>query len=406
MRRIYIFMAVGAALAVSCSKVDISDAENGNAEPDQVQSSPIRFAVQDISLVKSGISEVSDISGNIHIRGTRGGSVISKTTESTGYEDIGIILDSNTGLWKPDFSPEATWQYEDIETREVLDSTKNPAVSFIPPQFRDVKVVNNNYSFSAYAFNNNVPEGVTPPAPSRVTSGEEFGKSLKALSQPTPYIHPSDGKPFGYDYVLSNRYDVSTYKSGDKISGDVVKLHMEHALASVNVKFEVSHYVHYVKFLGIRLEGFYRTADMTCTSQAVYGTSSGNVWVSENLKDFCTLLNGGYYSRGNVDDPNAAALFEIYPDEGTSDYSCILMNFCAIPQLLTKDCLLTVDFYVQQIADGPTTRIRQTWELMRYDDWAYGQRNNYTIRLNSSTELVATFDEWPVAYEVNGTILP
>lgn len=390
-------MAIGAALAVSCRKVDVPDTEHGDTGTEQVQTSPIRFSVSDISLTKSGISEISDIVGNIRIRGTRGGSVISKSETSYGYENIGIIQDPNTGLWKPDYSPEATWQYEDTEVRHIYDKDGKVV--------RDttITVVNNKYSFSAYAFNSNVPEGVTAPNPELVTSGDEFGMRLKGLSQPEAYVHPTDGKPFGYDYVLSNRYDVSTSKTGDKISGDVVKFHMEHALASVNVKLEVSKYVHYVKFLGIRLEGFYRTADMTCTSQSLYGTPGGNVWVSENLKDF---NDGVGYQLGVVDDPNARALIDIYPAPSGEDYSEVLLNFCAIPQLLTKDCKLTIDFIVQQIADGPVTRMNQTWQLMRYEDWEYGQRNNYTLRISSAAELIATFEEWPLAYEVSGTILP
>lgn len=397
------YMAIGAALAVSCRKADVSDTEHGDTGTEQVQSSPIRFSVSDISLTKSGISEISDIVGNIRIRGTRGGSVISKSETSDGYENIGIIQDPNTGLWKPDYSPEATWQYEDIESREVLDSTKNPPVSFNPKQYKDVKVVNNKYSFSAYAFNGNVPGGVTAPTPTLVTSGDEFGMKIIGLSQPKTYVHPSGGKPFGYDYVLSNRHDVSTSKNGDKIVGDVVKFHMEHALASVNVKLIVSKYVHYVKFLGIRLEGFYRTADMTCSSQALYGTSGRNVWVSENLKDFNDIVG---YQRGDVNNPNAEALIDIYPNASGEDYSEVLLNFCAIPQLLTKDCKLTLDFIIQQIDGGPVTRMNQTWELMRYEDWEYGQRNNYTIKISSAAELIATFEEWPLAYEVSGTILP
>lgn len=398
-------MALIGLAALACSKNEPIVREDGT---DAVKSSPIRFAVQDISLTKSGISEISDITGKIHIRGTRGSSVINKTEEpSTGYENIGIIYDSNTGLWRPDYSPEATWQYYDEEVREVLDSTKNPPVSFNPKQYKTVKVVNNRYTFSAYAFNTELPAGtVIPEAPLIVTSGDEFGRRITGLNQPETYVHPSDGKPFGYDYILSNLSEVYTVYSGGKVSGDVVKLHMEHALASVNVRFVVSKYVHYVKLQGIKLEGFYRSADMNCTIQGTYSSAAGNknVWVSENLKNFNQLVG---YTRGIVNDPNAAALMDIYPNPSASeDYSVCLLNFCAIPQLLTKDCKLTLDFIVQQIADGPLTRMHQTWELMRYDDWESGQRNNYTVKLSSSSELIATFEAWPLAYEVTGTILP
>lgn len=399
-------MVIGVALAVSCSKSDLADVEQGVPAGEQLKSSVIRFALQDIDLTRSGISEIDDIRGNIRIRGTRGSSVISKSETSDGYENIGIIQDPNTGLWKPDYSPEATWQYEDIERREVLDSTKNPPISYVPPKFMDVKIVNNKYSFSAYAFNANVPEGVEASAPELVVSGDEFGMKLKGLSQPEAYVHPEDGKPFGYDYVLSNRYEVNTSMSNGKVSGDVVKLHMEHALASVNVKFVVSKHVHYVKLQGIRLEGFYRTADMTCTTQASYSTVSGNknVWVSENLMDFNQFVG---YQRGIVDDPNAGALMDIYPDASAEDdWSVVLLNFCAIPQLLTKDCKLVMDFVVQQIVGGPVTRMHSTWELMRYEDWVAGQRNNYVVNLSSSNELIASIEPWNYGYEVSGTILP
>lgn len=405
MKRIYIYIIITAALAISCSKSGPDGTQTDIPSGEQSESHPIRFDIQDVALSKSGISEIDDIRGNIRIRGTRGGSVISKSETSTGYENIGIIQDSNTGLWKPDFTPEATWQYEDIERREVLDSTKNPPVSYNPKQYKDVKVVNNKYSFSAYSFNASVPSGAEP-APGLITAGDEFGMRIIGLSQPETYVHPTNGKPFGYDYVLSNRYDVNTSMSGGKVSGDVVKLHMEHALASVNVKFVVSRYVYNVKLLGIRLEGFYRTADMICTSQGSYSGASGNrnVWVAENLKD---LYQGAGYERGKVNDPNVGALLDIYPDPSAEgDWSGILLDFCAIPQLLTKDCKLVMDFTIQQIADGPVTRMHNVWELFRYEDWKSGQRNNYTVRLNSSSELFSTIEPWIYGYEVSGTILP
>lgn len=394
-------MVIGVALAVSCSKSDLADVEQGVPAGEQLKSSVIRFALQDIDLTRSGISEIDDIRENIRIRGTRGSSVISKSGTSTGYENIGIIQDQNTGLWKPDYSPEATWQYMDTEEREELDEDGKPTGKKIT-----VNVVNNKYSFSAYAFNDNVPEGVESPAPELVESGDEFGMKLTGLSQPESYVHPKDGKPFGYDYVLSNRYEVNTSMSGGKVSGDVVKLHMEHALASVNVKFVVSKHVYYVKLQGIRLEGFYRSADMRCTTQGNYSSASGNknVWVAENLKD---LYQGIGYQRGIIDDPNAGALLDIYPNASAEDdWSEVLLNFCAIPQLLTKDCKLVMDFSVQQIKDGPVTRMHNVWELFRYDDWVSGQRNNYTVRLNSSSELISTIEPWIYGYEVSGTILP
>ncbi|MCQ2168527.1 MAG: fimbrillin family protein [Bacteroidales bacterium] len=402
-KRIY-YITLLALAAAACSKSGL-DGNGSDTEKQEVESSAIRFAVQDVALTKSGISEISDIQTNIRIRGVRGSKVISKTSESAGYENISIILDPNTGLWRPNFTPEATWQYSDEEQREVLDSTKNPPVSFIPKKYRTVKIVNNRYSFSAYSFNSAMPTGAPVPAPVIITSGDEFGRRLTNLSQPEAYVHPSDGKPFGYDYVLSNLYEVNTSLSGNKVSGDVVRLHMEHALASVNVKLLVSRHVYNVKFQGIRLEGFYRTADMTCTTQGSYSSASGNknVWVSENLKDFNDAVG---YQRGVVNDPNASAIFEINPNPAGEDVTEVLLNFCAIPQLLTKNCKLTVDFIVQQIAGGPTTRMHQTWDLARYADWESGQRNNYTIRLSASSELIATIEPWSFAYEVSGTILP
>ena len=405
MKRIYIYMAIGAVLAVSCRKADVSDAEHGDTGTEQVQSSPIRFSVSDISLTRSGISEISDIKGNIHIRGTRGSSVLKNSDGSESYENIGIVQDSNTGLWTPQISNPATWQYENIEKRELLDSTKNPPVSFNPKQYKEVKVINNKYSFSAYAFNDNVPEGVTAPAPVLATSGDEFGMRIKGLSQPETYVHPTDGKPFGYDYVLSNRYDVSTQKTGNKIIGDVVKFHMEHALASVNVKLVVSKHIKSVKLQGIKLEGFYRTADMTCTSQALYGSGDRNVWVSENLKN---LNQTPGYLRGVVNNPEAAAIITVNPDpQAADDYTeVLLLDFCAIPQLLTKNCKLTVDLLVQQREGGADTPIHQVWDLSHYEDWECGQRNIYVIKINSASEILATFDSWTTAYEVTGTILP
>lgn len=398
MKRIYIYLTIGAVLAVSCRKVDVSDTEHGGSGTEQVQSSPIRFSVSEISLTKSGISEISDIQGNIRIRGTRGGSVINKEEGKTGYENIGINLDGNTGLWKPDYSPEATWQYEDTEEVPELDEDGNPTGKMI-------HVVNNKYSFSAYAFNENVPMGTTAPD-SLVISGDEFGMKIIGLSQPETYVHPSDGKPFGYDYVLSNRYDVSTSKTGDKIAGDVVKFHMEHALASVNVKLVVSKHIKSVKVQGVKLEGFYRTADLTCTTQALYGSGGKNVWVSENLKDLLDQTTSGYL-RGVVNNPKADAIIEIEPPQSADDYvETLLLDFCAIPQILTKNCKLTVDMLVQEQDASSPTVVHQVWVLSHYADWEYGQRNNYVIKINSAGEILATFDSWVTAYEVTGTILP
>lgn len=394
-------MVIGVALAVSCSKSDLADVEQGVPAGEQLKSSVIRFALQDIDLTRSGISEIDDIRENIRIRGTRGSAVLKNTTGDTPYENIGISQDSNTGLWSPVISNPATWQYMDTEERDELDEHGKPTGKKIT-----VNVVNNKYSFSAYAFNANVPSGATVPTPELVTTGDEFGMRIIGLSQPETYVNSTDGKPFGYDYVLSNRYDVNTSMSGGKVSGDVVKLHMEHALASVNVKFVVSKHVYNVKLLGIRLEGFYRTADMTCTLQGSYSSASGNknVWVAENLKD---LYQGVGYELGKVNDPNADPYLDISPDASKEDdWSEVLLNFCAIPQLLTKDCKLVMDFSVQQIKDGPVTRMHNVWELFRYDDWVSGQRNNYTVRLNSSSELISTIEPWIYGYEVSGTILP
>lgn len=343
------------ALASSCSKQEnaTSAAEGGK----------ICISVENAAPKATLVTSASDLSGKVYILGKKGVDVIS-----TYYNNRPLTLDSATGLWHlQNTANEATWSA-------------------------------GQHSFSAYASNGTVNNGsITAGAASATvsTSDAAFGIELE-VAQPATY---TDGD-CGLDYLLSQQVLVTPKTVGDRILGEVVNLHMEHAMACIEVHLEFGKTVHKVGLYGVQISGFNREAAMRCSDQAIYGNTDGkiNQWVVSNPRNATT------YSIGDVS-ANSAEIKTYYPADNEAQRTDLVMRFCAIPQI-PSNVELTVSLNVQEVEDGPVTKMTDTFTLNKYAGWEYGYRNIYKYKMESSGSLVMTVEPWVEGGYVSGTILP
>lgn len=330
------------ALALcSCAK---EAAVSGSGEP---ESYPICFAMDNVGYsVKSPVESVDDIKTNVNIYGTLDATPID------GYQNARLSFNSTTNLWKLDSGNDANWAYE----------TGNK----------------NEYSFAAYSY---VGDATIS---NLTTSGDNFGTSFN-ITQPAAYSH-NGGKGCGTDYLLSQVFNCTTTTQNDKIQASTVQLHMEHALACVEVWLTVNSTLTSATVENVTLSGFYRTAKMQCSKKGVYGLSS-NVWTTRNL----TNKDGSYSVTGFTFNPSASAQANTQ----------LLLRFCAIPQFIS-DATLSITLTTNSTLE-PVTR---SWELKNYKNWESGYRNIYTINLDTSNSLTCAIAPWDEVGDVGGTILP
>ena len=360
-KSIYILSAI--AFLASCSKLEVPVTS-------PVVGEPICFSIPQELGTKAPVytdAQLTVANSEVRIYGTQGGTVMEH------YNNTPLSYNSVTGLWTPATSD--VWAH-------------NGENGY-------------NYSFWAYGFNK-VNGDVSPTI---TTSGDNFGKRI-TLVEPETYAHQDGG--FGYDYLLSERFDATSYKvvnGGNTVwRGPVVRLHMEHALALIEVRMKIHKDIYQAILQGVELKGFYRGATMECTYHATYGNSIGatNRWSVNSYSN-----SGASYSRGSIEegDGNTTELYTFEPDRGDGANEIQLMLFTAIPQT-PSTAQLKVVMKVQEVAGAPVHQVISTWNLNEYYNWEYGYRNVYTINIDTSNKLDATIDDWPVVNNVSGTILP
>ncbi len=361
-KSIYILSAI--VFLASCSKFEVPVTS-------PVAGEPICFSIPQDLGTKAPVytdAQLTVANSEVYIYGTRGGTAMNN------YNNKKLTYNSVTGLWAPATSD--TW-------------APNGDNGY-------------NYSFWAYGLNNENASGTTATL---AASGDNFGKQI-TLVEPAAYVHQDGG--FGYDYLLSERFEATSYKvvnGGNTVwRGPVVHLHMEHALALIEVRMKVHKDIYQVILRGVELKNFYRGATMECTYHATYGNSSGatNKWSVNSYSN-----SGANYNRGSVaaGAGNTNVLHTFASDRDDDANEIQLMMFTAIPQK-PSTAQLQVVMDVQEISSSPVHQVISTWNLNEYYDWEYGYRNVYTINVDTSNKLDATIDDWPVVNNVSGTILP
>jgi len=369
-----IYTLIIAALALSCSK---QIAETTGSE--NYSGNHIMFNITDGMELKSSVESLSDLTASdavVRVYATKdGGDLKKETTPATtpatyvyDYCNKQLSYNSGTGFWDVQGSGEASWE---------VDSTKAGCT----------------YNFCAYAIRgSNIDTVVT-------TNFNSFGRSF-GIELPSSY---SDG--CGTDFLLSNITSVTTTWNGSAARGNVVNLHMEHALASVRVKVKANKEIYKIGIQGIRIQNFYRKAVMVCTSQASYGSDKTNKWTMTVPEYNATNYYVGDVTRGSGNSRNTIAKCTGMIINKTDARERTIMDFIALPQD-PSNAVLTIAYLVQELNGSSEHQVVSSWNLNEYDKWEYGYRNLYTITIDTSNSLESTVDDWDEGNKVTGVVLP
>ena len=237
-------------------------------------------------------------------------------------------------------------------------------------------VEGSTYSFHAYAYN--TKNGLT------ITSGKD-GLEV-TVQQPTTY-----NKDAMIDYLLSY-----SYKVADGAMKPLVQLHLEHAMALVEI-YVVRGNMFEARLKRMTFENIYSQGALKCTSQAVANSGNPNVWEVSLSGD-----NDVVYTY----EPQSATI-----GDKRENTEARMMIMC-LPQQLTANTRLVIEYEVnEQISpDSPDNYVlhREEFLLYNYQPFFYqsGHRIVYTATVDSGVNLVGTVSAWKDVDYIEGTVLP
>lgn len=353
-------------LAVAMCLVAMVGCENEWTTPTSSQA--IRFTVggQLAVSTKGPIDQamVNDHTVPVRVTATQAGTTI--------YNNEQIFRDATTGEWLP------------IESRRMDWTT-------------DVR-----HTFYATAYH---PADAT-------TSGELTINSPTSIviQQPATYSEESKGRMV--DYLLSQNF-VYTVPMGS--NPPLVKLMMEHAvtMVEINIAKHISFQSTGVYLRMLTLEGFYRSATMTCPTLAQYGKegeSNAENWqyIVRGAKDAVYSITG--------DNPSPVVSEGCKPLSIREDEGGVRMVFLATPQQLEEGCRLTVGYWVNEKYrdDLPDNYVyhESSFDLFDYKTvgnvaiWAPGHHVLYTLEVDTGINLEGTIVPWVDVDYIEGTVLP
>lgn len=329
---LYIFYFIVTAMTVcGCSKEDL-----GNADTLPY----ITFGVSGVDIDTKGLITDNDLNSDSHPQ-----------IKVYGVQDNTTIIFDGTTINKQ--SGTSNWETSSYY-RQYWQSGKS-------------------YSIHGYTYSPSSPQNGAS-----ISLSNNTGLKI-TVSQPTSYSENNM-----IDYMLSHAYKVADGKNYR-----TVMLHMQHAMAWVEIEVWKEQENHDVKLTEIKLSNIYRSAVMQCDFQAIAGSGEKNVW-SVQLSG----RNDQVYSVG----PFAK------PADGVTKLG--YMRVMAIPQQITNNTSLFVEYTVTEPSGEKT--YEQTFYLKDYVPyvWESGHKIKYTLNINTGVHLEASIADWKEGGYTEGIILP
>lgn len=234
-----------------------------------------------------------------------------------------------------------------------------------------------NYVFYGYTSSGN---GIT------VT---EHGKRI-TVTQPESYSEQDMS-----DYLLSY-----TFTADGGTSRPIVTLALEHAMSLIEIRVVRSPSILDARLESLTVSGFYRSATMTCASPAAYRASGArNSWSISY-----TGTRDGNYSLPGGD--------VVLPSSDAEDEDGTMMRFMAVPQTLSQNVVLTVEYTVNEKSSPDAAdnyqRHSESFVLQNYSpaEWANGHRVVYMLTVDTGIHLQGMILPWKNVDMIEGTVLP
>ena len=219
------------------------------------------------------------------------------------------------------------------------------------------------------------------------------------ITQPDAY---SNDPGAWADYLLSYRI------AADGADRPLVQLELERVTAAVElyVSFQSST-AHAARVTGITFSGVKYAGTMTLSrhatpsDQPMEDTGMRNVWGCQPSGAVASYTYG-----------TKTAPIEVKGFDGTGekyDVKYRVMRFLTIPQNLTSDNTLQIDYQVQQTADDDSWEsYSATFDLSQFapGEWTIGHKTRYRLNIDTSVQLEGIVEKWNTTSYIEGTFLP
>ena len=255
--------------------------------------------------------------------------------------------------------------------------TRDSATGKWFPQSKRNWTEGSSYSFYGYAYNTN--SGLT------LVSGKD-GLEIE-VQQPSTYNESAM-----IDYLLSY-----TFKVADGAMKPIVQLHLEHAMALVEV-YVVRGNMFDARLKRMTFENIYRQGSMKCTSQAVVNSGEKNIW---------QVTPSGTNDVVYTFAPTTTTLIG---DERENTQA--KMSIMCLPQQITANTKLTIEYEINEkvtpeSADNFVAH-KEEFYLYNYNpvDYQSGHRIVYTATIDSGVNLEGVIKDWINVDYIEGTVLP
>lgn len=245
------------------------------------------------------------------------------------------------------------------------------------PQSKRNWTEGSSYSFYGYAYN--TTNGLT------LVSGKD-GLEIE-VQQPSSYNESAM-----IDYLLSY-----TFKVADGAMKPIVQLHLEHAMALVEI-YVVRGNMFEARLKSMTFENIYWQGQMKCTSQAIVNSGERNIW---------QVTPSG---NNDVVYTFAPTTTTIIGDERANTQA--RMAIMCLPQQITANTKLTIRYEINEkvTADSADNFVEKVGEfyLFNYNpvDYQSGHRIIYTATIDSGVNLEGVVKDWINVDYIEGTLLP
>lgn len=242
-----------------------------------------------------------------------------------------------------------------------------------------------NYSFYGYAYS--TLSGLTI---------EDDGMTI-TVTQPATYDYEAEaaGESLFVDYLLSYAFKVA-----DGTMRPLVELQLEHAMTLVDIRIIKDPSISEAVLSRMTLNNIFRSGTMKCTSQAITNSGNTNLWSVA----FSGTNNASYSISGTLN--NGFAITNTVADTEAK------MSIMALPQQLTANTSLTIEYYVNEKLDPAAADNwvlhTNTFRLYEYTPyvWQSGHHVIYQATIDTGIHLQGTVADWVDVDFIEGTILP